>query len=162
MVCGSLLVTHNRMSGLVGPGVILIEGTTQSAVEQNDISNGRYQSSWAAGIVVSDRDADLTGDPRAIYDPGGYWPILSPVKSRLNPPHDNFIAFNHVALNVSSGIYMDGGIRNVVFSNHIRRHHIRSGPIVQTQPLFRVAQNRIRSKTETGGARRTLFYSLTL
>ena len=31
-----------------------------------------------------------------------------------------------------------------VLLNHIRYHHIRSGPIIQTQTLFRVAQDRIR------------------
>ncbi|MCU1327628.1 MAG: hypothetical protein JWN34_2998 [Bryobacterales bacterium] len=112
-------VAHNRMSGLRGPGVILISGTTLSTVEQNDISNGIYQSNWAAGIVVSDRDVDLTSDPRAIFDPGGYWPIVAPVRDRLNPPQDNLIAFNHIGTNASSGIYMDGGVRNIIYSNTI-------------------------------------------
>jgi hypothetical protein len=92
---------------------MLISGTTLSIVEQNDIGDGMYQSNWAAGIVVSDRDVDLTSGP------GGYWPIVAPVRERLNPPHDNLIAFNHIATNASSGIYMDGGVRDIIFSNTI-------------------------------------------
>jgi parallel beta-helix repeat protein len=115
-----VLVTHNRISGLAGPGVVIIGATSLSAIEQNDIGNGTGSSNWAAGILVSDRNYDLSVEPRSIFDLSFYGPIVAPIRDRLNPPHDNLIAFNHVTTNTSSGIYFDGGIRMTVYSNIIQ------------------------------------------
>jgi len=115
-----VMVTHNRISGLGGAGVVIHAGTTLSTAEQNDISGGVGQSNWAAGIMVSDRDADLAANPQALYGPSGYWPILAPVRDRTHPPRDNLIAFNHIAFNTSSGIYMDGGVRMTIFGNTVQ------------------------------------------
>ncbi len=113
-------VTHNRMSELGGAGVVLNAGATICTIEQNDFSNGTGQSNWNAGVLVTDRDVDFASNPQAIFDAGGYWPVFSPIRGRLNPPHDNLIAFNHIANNRTSGIYMDGSVRNVIFSNTIQ------------------------------------------
>jgi parallel beta-helix repeat protein len=110
-------VSHNRITGMGGPGIVLHTGTTLSTVEQNDISNGTGQSNWMAGILISDRDVDLASDPGAFFDPSGYWPVTEPIRSRVNPPRDNLVAFNHVGTNASSGIYVDGGVRTTIFSN---------------------------------------------
>ena len=112
-------VAHSRITGLAGPGIVLNGGATACTVMQNDISNNLGESNWDAAIMVSDRDVDLATDPHSIFDSGGYWPIFSPVQSRLNPPHDNLLAFNHIAINTTSGIYMDGGVRNIVYANTI-------------------------------------------
>ena len=122
VVTGSshVMVTHNRISGLGGPGVVIGAGTSLSTVDQNDISNGTGASNWAAGIVVSDRDLDLASNPGAIFGAGGYGPPAEPIFQRLNAPRDSLIAFNHVATNVSSGIYMDGGVRITIFSSTIQ------------------------------------------
>ena len=71
----------------------------------------------AAGIVVTDSEVDLTSNPRAIFGPDGYWVISQPMMQRLNPPHDNLIAWNSVIRRSASGIYSDGGIRTVIFAN---------------------------------------------
>jgi parallel beta-helix repeat protein len=74
----------------------------------------------AAGIVISDREVDLAADPRAIYGSDGYWVVSQPLLSRLRPPHDNVLAWNYVAGNLSSGIYLDGGVRNVIVGNTVQ------------------------------------------
>jgi len=63
---------------------------------------------------------NLAADPWAIFGPDGYWVISQPIPSRLNSPHDNLIGFNDILSNTSSGIYVDGAIRNVIASNTIK------------------------------------------
>ncbi len=73
-----------------------------------------------AGIVLSDREVDLASNPLAIFGPDGYWVISQPITSRLNPPHDNAIAYNYLFQNASSGIYLDGAVRNAILGNTMR------------------------------------------
>ena len=121
VVTASTRVTlaYNRFSGLGGPGVVLHGGSTQCVVERNDAANGVGQSNWMAGMMITDRDVDLARDPHSIFGPDGFGPVAEPINGRLNPPHDNLIALNHIETNLSSGVYMDGGIRNVIYSNTI-------------------------------------------
>jgi hypothetical protein len=110
----------NSISGLPLAGIMIHLGTTLSMVERNRISAGLGYSNMAAGIVLTDREVDLTLNPRAIFGPDGYWVVTEPMMERLNPPHDNLIAWNSVAGGLASGIYSDGGVRTVIFSNSLR------------------------------------------
>ena len=116
----NVTIMHNRISGLGAAGVLLSGGASMCTVEQNDVNLGQGQSNWNAGIVVTDRDVDLSSDPMALFLPGNYWPVYEPIRQRLNPPRDCLIAFNHIATNASSGIYMDGGVRFTIYSNTIQ------------------------------------------
>ena len=120
VVTGStaVVVTRNRIHGITGAGILLHRGTTSSVVERNEIDGDLGASNMTAGIVLSDREVDLASDPSAIFGPGGYWVVTEPITSRLNPPHDA-VVFNRVSRNLSSGIYSDGGVRNVIASNMI-------------------------------------------
>lgn len=122
LVTGSTLVSviGNRVSGLPLAGIMIHRGTTQSVVRQNQISSGQGYSNVTAGIVVTDREVDLTSNPLAIFGPGGYWVITQPMMQRLNPPHDNLIAWNSVTGDLAQGIYSDGGVENVFFANYLQ------------------------------------------
>lgn len=110
-------VTGATISGSGLAGILIHRGTTQAIVRNNTVSAGRGFSNMMAGIVVSDREADITSDPRALLSADGYWVITQPITQRLNPPHDNLIAWNTVSGGVASGIYSDGSVRNVFFGN---------------------------------------------
>lgn len=112
-------VTRNRISGVAEAGIFIHGGTTASAISENVLRSNLGHSNITAGIVVSDREVNVAADPQAIFGPDGYWVVSQPITGRLNPPHDNVIAFNDVRLNASSGIYVDGGVRNVIVSNVI-------------------------------------------
>ncbi len=122
VVTGSsnVLVADNRVHGVGGAGIVLHRGTTASAVVRNDIESDLGFSNMTAGILLTDREVDLASNPSAIFGPDGYWVVSQPITSRLRPPHDNLIAFNRVTQNASSGIYVDGGVRNVIASNVIQ------------------------------------------
>jgi hypothetical protein len=119
VVTGSVRVkiAGNRISGLPLAGIMVHLGTTQSVVENNWITAGMGYSNMTAGIVVTDREVDLTSNPRAIFGPDGYWVITQPMMERLDPPYDNLIAWNSVSRDLAQGIYVDGGVRTVIFSN---------------------------------------------
>jgi parallel beta-helix repeat protein len=121
VVTGSTRVNilGNRITALSLAGIMIHRNTTQSLVENNQIVGGAGFSNWMAGIVVTDREVDLTTNPRAIFGPDGYWVITQPMMQRLNPPHDNLIAWNSVSSGLASGIYVDGGVRTVIFSNFL-------------------------------------------
>jgi parallel beta-helix repeat protein len=68
---------------------------------------------------VSNREVDLSSNPRALLGPDGYWVVQQPMSQRIHPPHDNLIAWNQLTENSSSGVYLDGAIRIVLYSNSI-------------------------------------------
>ena len=112
-------LSRNRISAVSGAPILLDRGTSSSLVEGNEISANRGYSNITAGIVISDREVDLAANPAAIFGPDGYWVISQPMSQRQSPPHDNVVAFNRVTSNLASGIYVDGGVRNVIVSNTI-------------------------------------------
>ncbi len=87
-------ISGNTFSGLGLAGIMVHRGTTQSMVQHNQISGGSGYSNMMAGIVITDREVDLTTNPRAILGPDGYWVITQPITERQHPPHDNLIAWN--------------------------------------------------------------------
>ena len=113
----SVVVRDNRIDDLEGAGILLGGGTSLSLVQNNQIDHNRGPSNMSAGIVVSDREADLLARAEALLGPDGYWVISQPLEQRLHPPHDNVIAFNHLGWSASSGIYVDGGVATVIASN---------------------------------------------
>ena len=121
VVTGSdhVVIARNRIYGVSGAPILLHLGTTNSVVQHNDIADNLGPSNVTAGIVVSDREVDLTSNPSAIFGPDGYWVVSQPIGTRLHPPHDNAIANNQIVRNASSGIYVDGGVRNAILSNII-------------------------------------------
>ncbi len=112
-------VSRTRMTGMAGPGVLLHGDTTRASILDNEIANNHGSSNWSAAIVVTDRIGNVSDDPAAILGSDRYWAIPQPIPDRVHVPHGNVIAFNHLALNASSGIYSDGGIENVLFDNLI-------------------------------------------
>lgn len=119
VVTGSTRITvaENQIANLQLAGIIVHRGTTQSIVENNRITGGAGYSNMAAGIVITDREVDMTSNPRALFGPDGYGVISQPMMLRLHPPHDNLIAWNNVSGGLTSGIYSDGGIETVIFGN---------------------------------------------
>jgi parallel beta-helix repeat protein len=100
--------------------VLVSSGSAECIIAHNEISGGKGQSNWNAGIVVTDRDVDLSSNPAALFVPGNYYPIYEPIEERLNPPAGGLIAYNHVNLNASSGIYLDGAAEFTVYGNTIQ------------------------------------------
>ncbi len=113
-------ITQNRVSGVALAGILIHRGTTSSYVARNDITFDTGASNITAGIVISDRQVDVTGNPRTLFGPDGYWVVSEPMLNRMSPPRDNLIAFNRVLRNSANGIYSDGGVRNVITNNTIQ------------------------------------------
>lgn len=112
-------VSDNRITGVAGAGILLHEGTISSTVEQNEISANTGSSNMSGGIVLSDRNVDITSRAEAILAPDGYWAISQPMDQRTMPPHDNLILSNRIRGNASSGVYVDGATGNVIALNTI-------------------------------------------
>lgn len=75
-----------------------------------------------AGIVLTDREVDVTANPRTVFDANLYGAVVQPITSHLRPPHDNVVAFNHVSRNSAGGVYLDGAVRNVIVGNAIQKN----------------------------------------
>jgi hypothetical protein len=116
----NVTIAHSRISGVGAAGVLVSDGSSGCVVAHNEISGGKGQSNWNAGVVVTDRDVDLSSNPMALFAPGNYYPIYEPIAQRLNPPMGGLIAYNHINLNASSGIYFDGAVKFTVYANTIQ------------------------------------------
>jgi parallel beta-helix repeat protein len=112
-------ISGNRIERAGAAGILLHRGTTASVISANHVSGGVYASNVTAGIVISDREVDLAANPVAIFSPDQYGVVPQKLSVRIHPPHDNLIDSNTVSGNLSSGIYSDGGVRNVITSNVI-------------------------------------------
>ena len=100
-------------------GIVIHRGTMNSLVEHNQVTGNMGFGNLMAGIVATDREVDLASNPRALFGPDGYFVVAQPMSQRIHPPHDNLIAWNHVGQNKSSGIYLDGATRTIVYSNSV-------------------------------------------
>ena len=115
-------IANNLLQSL-GRAPVLIHGASQNVrVLRNEIRQNLGFSNWDAGVVLSDRNADLESDPQNLLTTDGYWPQQQPITSRLVIPQNNLIAWNHIAANTSSGIYSDGSVRNVFLGNQIENN----------------------------------------
>jgi len=114
------VVWGNRLSALGRAGVLLHGATRESVVADNDIHDNRGASNWQAGVVVTDRNADLAATPLNLFEQDGYWAQAQPITSRLSTPRRNLVAFNRIARNRASGIYFDGAAEDVVAGNLIQ------------------------------------------
>lgn len=117
-----VMLNDNRIESCGGAPILLHEGTTSSVVQRNSITGNLGFSNMSAAIVISDRHVDLTQGVDAIFAEDHYWAINQAMSLRMQPPRDNVIAFNQVASNKSSGIYVDGGVLNTVVGNTIERN----------------------------------------
>jgi hypothetical protein len=124
---GGILVTDSRdvliqesaFHGLREAPILLHGDTHHAVVLRNQISGNLGTSNWHAGIVISDRNADLAAKPRSMMQDDGYSVQEQSITSRLRIPTENLIAFNTINGNLSSGIYSDGGSKNVFAQNSI-------------------------------------------
>ena len=112
-------ITRNRISGTPLAGIVVHRQTLNTVVDHNAVAGVRGFSNLMAGIVLTDREVDITNDPRALLGPSGFWVVEQPMSQRMHPPHDNLIAWNQISASSASGIYSDGGIRNVIYGNSI-------------------------------------------
>jgi len=112
-------ISNNRISSVGLGGIVVHRGTTLSTIGNNRIESAKGFSNLDAGIVITDREVDIASNPRAIFQSGDYYVIIQNITRRVNPPRDNLVAWNSVSNGLSSGIYSDGGVRNVIFANHL-------------------------------------------
>ena len=121
VVTGSDHVTiwGSQFHRLSAAPVMLHGNTHQSVVAANEITDNIGASNWHAGVVLSDRNADLRQDPTSLLNPDKFGVKEQPIPTRLEVPEDNVIALNHIAANLTSGIYSDGSVRNLIAENRI-------------------------------------------
>lgn len=115
-------VRHNRIVDAGGAGILIHRDSRRNIIQTNDILNGAGASNHMAGVVITDHAVDLAADPQAIFGPDQYWAVSQPMAVRTSPPQENVITRNRVSANHSSGIYVDGGVRNVIVDNIIDRN----------------------------------------
>ena len=121
VVTGSqdVLIWESRFTGIAGAPVLLHGGTTGSVVAENTIERNVGSSNWHAGVVLSDRNASLAVSPLAHLNPDRFGVLEQPIHTRAQPPRHNVVAFNRIAMNRSSGVYVDGALQTVLASNTI-------------------------------------------
>ena len=121
LVTGSREVTirHNMFLELNRASIVLHGATTRAALIENQIIGDHGSSNWSAGVLLTDRNADVSVNPESLFAENGYWVPEQAMALRTHVPHDNLIADNTIADNASSGIYSDGGNRNVFIGNRV-------------------------------------------
>ena len=70
-------ISDSHISGVTGAGVILHGGSASGVIERNEISGNLGWSNMTAGIVVTDRNVDLTFGPGALLGPDGYFVVVA-------------------------------------------------------------------------------------
>ncbi len=121
MVTGSLdvVVAHNRFQRLGGSAIMLHGDTIHAVVAENDIAADTGWSNWHAGVVITDRNADPSNDATTLLRKDGILVKQTRITDRLTIPHDNIILRNRIVGNLTSGIYSDGGARNLFLENAV-------------------------------------------
>ncbi|HEX9198972.1 MAG TPA: right-handed parallel beta-helix repeat-containing protein, partial [Acidobacteriaceae bacterium] len=121
LVTGSEDVTvwHNTFRRLGEAAIILHGNTLHATVAENEMSSNRGYSNFDASVVLANRNADPTISPARLILPRDHGVPPQRIADRLTPPHDNIIAYNHIAGGRTSGIYSDGSVRNVIAGNRI-------------------------------------------
>jgi len=112
-------IRANHLHGLGRAGIMLHGSATQVLVENNAIDHLLGHSNWNAGIVLTGRRGDVAGDPDAFLSPDRYWAVTDPLVQRRQNPTQNVIMANTIRHGLSSGIYNDGAIANVIVQNWI-------------------------------------------
>ena len=140
------VIWGDRVTGTGGAPLLLHGATTGSVVAENRIENNVGASNWNAGVVVTDRNADLAADPLNLFLPDHYGVIVQPITDRLTIPRDNLIALNVISDNRASGIYFDGAAQDVVVSNLIEGNAkegmcLDNGSTANVVALNTIAQN---------------------
>lgn len=115
-----VVVWGDRFSGVGRAGILLHGATTGSVVAENEIADDHGASNWHAGVVVTDRSADLAANPLNLFQSDGYWTAPQPIVQRLAIPRRNLVAYNRILRNRASGIYFDGAVENLVVGNVIQ------------------------------------------
>ena len=145
------LIADNQLSRIDGAPILLHGATFGSAVIDNRIVGNRGVSNWHAGLVLSDRNAEIARDPDSLLQPDRHGVLEQRIDSRLRTPHDNLIAFNRIALNLASGIYVDGAVRNVFFDNLIEGNSKEGACLDNGSSANVVAMNLIRQNGQRWG-----------
>jgi parallel beta-helix repeat protein len=124
LITGSdhVVIWQNKFERLGAAPVLLHRSTHHSTVAENEMSNNLGSSNWSAGVVLTDRTADLAADPTNLLNPDRYWVKEQPMAERVAIPHDNVVAYNRINGNLSSGIYSDGSASNVIIGNDVERN----------------------------------------
>jgi hypothetical protein len=154
LVTGSneITITRNRLQRLAA-GPILLHGNTQKVVlVGNGILGNLGSSNWAAGIVLTDRNANLEINPEDLFRDDGYWGRERPIATRPSIPRNNLIAYNHIAGNASSGIYSDG--RNVFNGNQVENNSKEGLCLDYGSAADVIASNLFRRQRQTLGQER--------
>ncbi|MGI4831615.1 MAG: NosD domain-containing protein [Janthinobacterium lividum] len=116
------VIWGNQFRSLHAAGVLLSGDTHHVTMAENEMSRNLGSSNWHASVVLTDRNAALVPNPANLFTSDQFWVKPQPILDRLTFPHDNVVAYNHIADNQSSGIYSDGSIRNVIIGNRIERN----------------------------------------
>lgn len=114
-----VVLAHVFLTQIGGAPVLIHGDTSGSVVIDNEIIGNRGPSNWHAGVVISDRNGMVADDPQSILNADHYGAREQLINTRLHVPRRNILAYNHIALNASSGIYSDGGIETVIFNNTV-------------------------------------------
>jgi hypothetical protein len=109
----------NHLHGLGRAGIMLHGSATQGLVENNEIDHLLGHSNWNAGILLTGRHGDIAADPDAFFRPDRYWVVTDPIVQRRQNPTHNVIVANTIRRGLSSGVYNDGAIANVIVQNWI-------------------------------------------
>ncbi len=154
LVGGGVVVTNARepiLWGLrltrLGAAGMLVQGRTRHGViGASEITHDLGSENWQAGIVLSDRNANLTEDPENL--------LRLPdqrITTRLTIPMDNVIWHNRISDNRASGIYSDGGARDVYVGNRIEGNAKEGFCLDNGSTANVVAYNQINGNGRRGG-----------
>ena len=113
------VIWGNTLSRLGGAPIMLQGSVTDTVIAHNSITRNVSPSNWRAGIVLTDRNADLALDPDSLLNPDLFGVREDLMQNRVHIPHDNLIALNEIRDNQSSAIYSDGAARTVITGNRI-------------------------------------------
>lgn len=118
VVTGSSATTirDNRLHALGRAGIMLHGDATTSLLEGNEIAGLLGHSNWHAGILITGRNSDVAADPGSF---NRHAVVDEAILDRLRNPDRNVILGNVVRNGLSSGIYNDGGVGNVILENRI-------------------------------------------
>lgn len=141
--CSYIQIEHCQFINNFRSGIMLHEGTHHSRINQCEVTGTQHSSNWAAGIVITALESISTYQTQDSFEENYFYP--KDLKINIAAvPYRNLVENCYVHHNQSSGIYVDGGNGNVIFSNVIE-HNDKEGLCLD----FFAATNIVLSNTIT-------------
>lgn len=116
--CSYITIEHCIFVNNMRSGIMVHEGSHHTYISHCEVTGIRHSSNWAAGIVITALESTSLYQTQDAFEVNYFYPNNLEVNIP-SVPYQNIVEKCSIHHNQSSGVYVDGGNGNVIYSNTI-------------------------------------------